>query len=90
MLQREPSRRPLATEVLAHPYFTTSLLEDAVTSKTLVASNTKMEVFRQYVHTLREQFMFSCGIYITPGRCGLRPIAAEYEGFELFAKLGFL
>lgn len=48
-----PALRPSVTEILSHPYFAVSLVEDLVHNKELVESNAKLEAFRSYIHVLR-------------------------------------
>ena len=49
----EPSQRPAATELLSHPYFTVSLLQDLVVNRQLIESNRKLDALHTYIHAVR-------------------------------------
>jgi serine/threonine protein kinase len=48
-----PEQRPSAADLLAHPYFSISLIQDLAENKELIASNEKLDAFRSFVHALR-------------------------------------
>ena len=54
LLSRDPAERPPIQQVLAHPYFTVSLLKDLVDNHQLIESNQKLEAFRTYVHEVTQ------------------------------------
>ncbi|EGC34029.1 hypothetical protein DICPUDRAFT_153832 [Dictyostelium purpureum] len=54
ILQRNPQLRPSAHQVAVHPYFVTSLVEDLLSSRTLIDSREKIAAFRAHVSSLSE------------------------------------
>ncbi|GAM25816.1 hypothetical protein SAMD00019534_089910 [Acytostelium subglobosum LB1] len=52
ILQRNPSQRPNAHQIAVHPYFVTSLVEDLLSSRTLIDSREKIAAFRAHISSL--------------------------------------
>eukprot|EP00760_Papus_ankaliazontas_P040027 PhM_4_TR9831/c0_g1_i1/m.13467 len=53
MLTVDPQKRPTAHELLVHPFFTTSLMQDLSDEHSIVASDKKISAFTSFLNALR-------------------------------------
>jgi len=53
ILQADPKRRLTAYDVLVHPFFTTSLVEEMSDNNAIVESDKKISVFTAHMHAIR-------------------------------------
>ncbi|KAM9966213.1 hypothetical protein ACTFIR_006408 [Dictyostelium discoideum] len=54
IFQRNPKLRPTAHQIAVHPYFVTSLVEDLLSSRTLIDCREKIAAFRAHISSLSE------------------------------------